>query len=73
MIVVHNLIDITLIIRTGKDYHFAFIANKFVELFEFIEKYKPVYNGHVDIEENDARKILRLILMLFQVVQGSFA
>lgn len=73
VIIVDNLVDIPLIVGTGKDNDLAFILNQFTKLVEFIEEHKPIDNGHIDIQKNNVWEVIRNILVFFQIIQGALA
>src|SRR6185295_10662438 len=53
VIIVDNLVNIALIVRTGKDNDLAFILNQLTELVEFVQEHKSIHNGHIDIQKNN--------------------
>jgi hypothetical protein len=71
VIVINNLIDITLIVRTGKDDNLAFAPHDFVEFLEFVEKYKPIDDRHVNVKENEAWQIIGGVLVFPQIIKRS--
>src|SRR5690606_10772189 len=73
MIVVDDLVDVPLVVRTRQDDHLAFVSHHFVELFEFIEEHESIDDGHVDIEKNKTGKVRDLVLVLAKVVERGFA
>src|SRR5258706_684814 len=73
VIIVDNLVDITLIVRTGKDNDLAFILHQFTKLIEFVQEHKSIDNGHINIQKNNVRKVIGDILVFFQIIQGALA
>jgi len=64
VIVIDDLVDIALVIRAGEDNDLTFIANQLVEFLKFIQEDEPIYNGHVNVQKNQAGKLSGIILIL---------
>src|SRR5690606_19314171 len=73
VIVIHNLIDVALVIGTGEDNYLTLIPNELVKLLELVQEHKPVDDGHINVQKNETGKVLRRILILPQVIERCFS
>lgn len=73
VVVVHNPINVALVVGAGKNDHFTLGTHQFFQLLKFIKKHKSIHHRHVDIQEYDIREVFRVILILSKVVQGALA
>src|SRR5258706_12034179 len=73
VIIVDNLVNIPLIVRTGKDNDLALILDQLTKLVEFVQEHKSIHNRHIDIQKNNVGKVVRNILVFFQVIESALA
>jgi hypothetical protein len=73
VVVVDDLVDVALIVGAGKDDNLALVPHHLAELLEFVKEHESIDDGHVDVQEDDVRKIVRRRLIFFQIIQSALS